>query len=283
MRRIGFILLAMCAVLAAGGAAGGLARAASVAAIEHLGPLQPAATATPTPSYWVYLPLVVRVSGVGAWSAVVEEGFETAPGSLWESWNFGGYQWAWRNCRSHTGSQSAWAIGGGTGGGTLACFSDCPDNVDAWMAYGPFSLADATAAELSFYVRLNVGTDPNDGLWVCYSLDGDQYWCRQLTYEPTDWGSLTFPLDNALIGFDLRLTSPVWIAVEYVNSGTVTVPEGAYVDDFVIRKCTGGLCEMAVSSGADLPAVGLRKVQRVRSSEERRIPVQHSKQPRSGP
>jgi hypothetical protein len=273
MRRIGFIILAVCAVFAAGSAAGGLALAAARTVDDRFEPLQPAAS--PTPSYWVYLPLVARDSGVGTWTTVIEEGFEMTPGSLWTFWSFGGaFNWAARTCRPHSGSYSAWAVGGGASGNTLACLSSCPNDVDSWMAYGPLSLEDATAANLSFEHWINVGTAPDDGLWICASSDGDIYYCRQLTYQPTGWGPVTFPLDNNLTGVDMRGQPEVWIALEFVNVGTTPIPEGAYVDDFVIRKCAGGLCQTAASAGAEPAAAEMGKVQRVVIRPDRRLPAE---------
>jgi hypothetical protein len=262
MRRIGFIILAVCAVLAAGSAAGGLARAAARTVNERLEPLQPAAS--PTPSYRVYLPLVARDSGAGTWTTVVEEGFEAPPGGLWDFWSFGStYYWGRSPCRFYAGSYSAWAIGGGGGG--LACQSNCPDDVDSWMAYGPFSLKDATAANLSFQHWINVGTAPADGLRICASSDGDTYYCRQVTYQPIGWGPVPlFHLDNEQLGFNMLGYDTVWVALYFRNVGTITVPEGAYVDNFVIRKCVGGLCPTATGAGAEPSAAPWRKASPVR-------------------
>jgi len=43
--------------------------------------------------------------------------------------------------------------------GRLACGGNYPDNADSRMSYGPFSLEDATAAELSFRLWLDVSSE----------------------------------------------------------------------------------------------------------------------------
>jgi hypothetical protein len=281
MRRIGIILLALCAVLGVGSAAGGLVRAASRSVAGQFEPLPQAETMTP--SYWVYMPLVVRNSGVGIWSTVVEEGFETDPGSLWTFEDFdaeehGIYYWARRTCRLQNDSDpnnrySAWAVGGGEDGALLDCGSDYPNNVDSLMSYGPFSLKDATAATLSFKLWLNVGDELGSDNLCVYTrfAEADPWDGLCLTYQPSGWAPLTLRLDDDLLGFNLLGHETVWIALDFVSNDAITYPEGAYVDDFAIRKCVGGPCQSAAGAGAQLSATQMRKVQRVKIGEERRL------------
>ena len=128
------------------------------------------------------------------------------------------------------------------------------------MAYGPFSLEDATAASLSFKLWLDVGTDIDDGFYICVSPDGDIFACRELTYQPpSDWGTVPFPLDDNLTGVDMRGQKQVWIALNFVSDLSVNFPGGAYVDDVVIRKCAGGICPTAGSSASALAAGRVRR------------------------
>jgi hypothetical protein len=289
MRRIGFVLLAICAMLAVGSAAGGLARAASRTVAERIEPLQP--VESPTPSFWVYLPMVVRESGVGSWTTIVEEGFETEPSSLWtfedfDGSDYGTYYWARRTCRPQTDSDpinqySAWAVGGGADGVNLSCLSpnpdNYPDNAYSWMKYGPFSLKDATAATLSFKLWMHVDDALYDTLYILTSLnadatDGGDWGGVFMTYQPAGWATLTFNLDD-LMPPDIVATGQekIWIALVFISDDAVSYPEGVYVDDFVIRKCTGGLCQSAAGAGAQLSAAQMRRVQRVKLGEERRL------------
>ena len=275
MKRAGIFLLVICAVLAMVSAGGSLARAASKAGGERF--LAPAPADTPTPSFFVYMPLVLRDSGAGVWENVIEEGFET-PGSLWDFWGWADptghlYYWARSTCQPYSGSYSAWAVGGGADGALLSCGSTYPDNVDSWMAYGPFSLADATAASLSFKLWLNVDAVLNDYLCMYASSDGNLYDGACLTYQPDGWGPVTFRLDDALTSVDMRGQPEVWIAFEFVSNESVHFPEGAYVDDVVVRKCAGGICPTAASAGAELSAARMRRAQTVVAHPDRQLPV----------
>jgi hypothetical protein len=256
MRRACILLLAVCAVLAVASSVGVPAQAGSKVSDEPL--RAPSRADPPPPNFRIHLPLVAVSSALGVWTTVVEEGFETPPGDLWDFWDFnegtgGYYHWARRDCRPYAGSYSAWAVGGGASGALLACASNYPDNVDSWMAYGPFSLEDATAASLSFRLWLDIGAD--DDFRICVSPDGDRYACRALTYQPDGWGSVPFPLDNNLTGFDMRRQAQVWVALNLVSGQSANSSEGAYVDDVVIRKCTGGICQ-TLASAASAPAAG---------------------------
>jgi hypothetical protein len=278
MKRVGIILLVICAVLAIGSAAGGLARAASKAAYERFNTLVP--VETPSPSFFVYLPLITR--DLGTWVTIVQEGFEAPLSSGWDVWGLpdeGGssYYWARSDCRSYAGDYSAWAVGDVTEGTPLDCSGphpdDYPNNVDSWMAYGPFSLADAIAANLRFRLWLNLAADPQDGLNICVSSNGMTYDCWTLTYEPDPWGQVTFPLDNSAV-VDMRGQDNVWIALWFYSDGNVNAPEGAYVDDVLIRRCEAGTCPTSASAGAQPSAAQWRKVQPVRVHEEQRLPAE---------
>jgi hypothetical protein len=276
MQRTGVLLLVASALLALASIAGSLVRATQPTGRELLPAAQP--TDTPTPSHFVYLPLVMRDSGP-VWVTIVEEGFEAPPGSLWDFWDADGetnglYYWARRTCQPYVGDYSAWAVGGGADGSALACGSNYPDNVDSWMAYGPFSLADAVTASLSFQLRLNVDPMLNDTLYVLASSDGINYYGLFLTYQPSGWAPLTFYLDNRWPGVDMRGQPEVWIALEFVSDASVSYPGGAYVDDIVVRKCVGSFCSTAASAGAERSTVQMQRVQGVRVRPDRRLPVE---------
>lgn len=276
MRRACTFLLAACAVLALGNGAGGTAQAATRTGGDRF--RAPARVDPPPPDHFVHLPLISTSLAEGAWTTVIEEGFEAPPGDLWHFWDLNGvtggdYTWARRNCRPYAGSYSAWAVGGGANGASLPCGSNYPDRVDSWMAYGPFNLEDATAASLSFRLWLDVGTDMDDGFFICVSPDGDIYACWELSYQPTPWERVPFALDNDAV-VDMRGQDQVWIALNFVSDLSVNFPGGAYVDDVVIRKCAGGICPPAGSS-ASASAAG-----RVRRSTGS-LPAKHSLKPYS--
>ena len=122
----------------------------------------------------VYLPLVARsepTPAPGTWITVLEEGFEAAPGPLWQFRDDNGassavhISGAGSDCQPFTGSYSAWAVGGGADGELLPCASTYPDNVQTTMLYGPFSLADAKMAQMHFELRYDRISPGDDFCW----------------------------------------------------------------------------------------------------------------------
>ena len=94
------------------------------------------------------------------WQTIMSDGFEGAFPSGWilfdDNEGHGEYLWAKRDCRAQEGTHSAWAVGGGRDGHSLACGSDYPDEALSWMAWGPFGLESANGAELTFQLWLSV-------------------------------------------------------------------------------------------------------------------------------
>ncbi len=261
MSRGWVLLLAVAVALVIASSVGSLARPAQSAGRAPLAPAQPADT--PTPAFFLYLPLVARSAPLPSWVNVVEEGFEGTPGPLWKFYDRvhgeeGLYYWAARDCRPWSGGSSAWAVGGGVLGAELPCGSNYPDNVDAWMQFGPFSLADATAAKLSFRLWFDVGSQSGADDFCIYAAPDDSHfrgYC--LTYQTGDWSPLTFDLDNDLTGVNMLGQPQVWIALRFTSDEAGNAPEGAYVDDVVIRKCVGGTCPPPGS--ADAPSAAARR------------------------
>jgi hypothetical protein len=266
MRRTMIHLLVAGSLLAIGCIAGSLVQAAQPAGNE-LSQGKHAAD-TPTPSHFVYLPLVVRDSGPSI-VIIVNEGFEAPLGSGWEFWDNNGpdngdYTWARRDCRPYNGDYSAWAVGGGADGSSLSCGSDYPDSANSWMAYGPFSLADATTASLSYRLWLNVGPELGaDNFCVHASPDGVNFTGYCQTYEPTGCAPVTLRLDDDLLGVNMLGQPEVWIAFQFASDGSTHSPEAAYVDDVVVRKCIDGACPQ---SGGSASVFAAGRVERSRGS-----------------
>jgi hypothetical protein len=182
----------------------------------------------------------------GAWSTIVSEDFEGSFPSGWSVFdngiNPGTYYWAKRNCRAYAGSFSGWAVGGGADGAPLSCGSNYPDGAESWMMYGPFSLSGATDAELNYkrWFNTELGFDV---LCVLASINGTNFygWCSSGTTSGA-WDDETFDLTNVPTLGNLLGQSNVWIAVTFGSDDSIVNPEGAYVDNLVLRKCTGGVC-----------------------------------------
>lgn len=186
-----------------------------------------------------HLPLVLRGWGpqISDWTIVVSEGFEGSfPGSGWqvidENSAGGSYYWGTRDCRSSGGSSSAWSAGAGDT--TVDCSSDSPSEVSAWMVYGPFSLADAAAAELVFDWWSD--TEGSDEFFFGASTDDYTYRGVHITGDHSSWTSgerfdlSTVPDLGSLLG-----EGQVWIGFSF-KSGSFVASQGAYVDNVVVRK-----------------------------------------------
>ena len=128
------------------------------------------------------------------WVTIKEENFE---GSFPNAWRLEGfdYKWGKRDCRAAGGAFSGWAVGGGSRGQSLACGSNYPDDANSWMIYGPFSLADATAAEVRFSYWLYSEND-YDTLFVGASTDGEWFYGPYASGDSGGWQSGRFDLTN---------------------------------------------------------------------------------------
>jgi len=206
---------------------------------------------------WIHLPLVLKdyASGGSGWTTIVSEDFEGAfPGS-WDvsddDPSSGSYYWGKRDCRPYAGGYSGWAVGGGDGAG-MPCGSNYPLDVEGWMVYGPFSLADASAAELTFRLWLNIEEGYDEFFWGA-SIDGTNFYGSTTTGNSGGWIQRKLDLTNVPPLGNLTGRSQVWIALVFVSDYSVTYPEGAYVNDIVLRKYVG-VGASAVSGTPVVPA-----------------------------
>jgi hypothetical protein len=204
-----------------------------------------------------YLPLVLSESGPEppGWITIVSEDFEASfPATGWqvidEDGDGGLYYWGRQDCRASGGSYSAWSVGAGDA--SLGCGADYPGDVFSWMVYGPFSLADATAAELIFdWWSDSTGSDE-----FFYGASTDDYDYRgvHVTGDHASWTTgevfdlSAVPSLGSLLGED-----QVWIGFAF-ESGSSGDAEGAYVDNVLVRKMAGTVAGRAQSPAARRPS-----------------------------
>jgi hypothetical protein len=214
-------------------------------------------TPTPTPTN---TPTPTPTGGPG-WVTIVSEDFESSfPGTGWQVFDNDGatngeYYWAKKNCKSYAGSYSGWAVGGGANGAALSCGANYPDDVSSWMVYGPFSLADATAADLKFKLWLN-SESGYDGVMATASINGANFYGVPISGTTSGgWVDGLLNLGNVPTLGNLMGQSNVWVALIFVSDSSINYSEGAYVDNIVLRKCTSGSCPAASNttpiSGSD--------------------------------
>jgi len=193
------------------------------------------------------------VSVQTGWATILSENFEGSfPGSTWtvrdNNPDSGRYYWGNRNCKPHGGSYSAWNVGAGDT--TVSCGSDYRIDMFAWMIYGPFSLANATAAELTFDWWSDTELDYDAFLWSA-STNGDDYYGTMVTGNWASWTTgerldlSAVPTLGNLLG-----RNQVWIAFAFGSDNSVT-DKGSFVDNVVLRKRTGG----SASANQGLPSL----------------------------
>lgn len=180
----------------------------------------------------------------GGYSTIVSADFEGTFPSPWVTFDnnggsFGEYYWGKRNCRPYTGSYSGWAVGGGANGSGLGCGSNYPDNAEAWMVYGPFSLASATAADLKYKLWLN--SEPTyDGVCRLASIDGTNFYGLCTTGNSSGWIDRVLDFTSVPTLGNVTGQPNVWVAIIFASDADTNFAEGAYVDEVALRKCATG-------------------------------------------
>ena len=191
-------------------------------------------------AYPLFLPLGVR--GFGAerpgWNAILAEDFEGAWPGPWDvstDPQSGDYAWGKRNCRAYQGANAAWAVGGGSDGSALGCGANYPNGVRSWLVYGPFSLENVTAADLSFQLWLRSEPGYDEVFWGA-SLDNSDFFGEYQSGDSGGWQQKTLDLANVPTLGSLLGQQKVWIGLVFLSDSGNTVPEGAHVDDVLLRK-----------------------------------------------
>ncbi|MCI0578403.1 MAG: hypothetical protein L0332_08050, partial [Chloroflexi bacterium] len=214
--------------------------------------LTPTPSQTPTPSVVPdnFLPLIRRdvpptptptftPTPPSGWVTIINEGFEGAfpgPWQLLDTYPGGGeYYWGQRDCLSNSGAFSGWAVGGGADGAGLPCGSNYPNNAQSRMIYGPFNLADAVAADLTFQLWQN--SQPNyDFLCRSASINGSNFSGTCTSGASGGWIAQTLDLTNVPTLGNLTGQPAVWIALSFISNSNNNGAVGAYVDNIVLRK-----------------------------------------------
>jgi C1A family cysteine protease len=187
-----------------------------------------------------HVPLAVKeYPEKGSWVTILTEDFEGAFPGVWSVEDNqpaeGEYFWGKRSCRPYEGTSSGWAVGDRSSGPSLSCGDYYPEKVDSWMVYGPFGLVDALAADLQ--IKLWVSTE-RDYDYACRvaSIDGNNFYGNCTSGNSGGWIDMGLDLSDVYTLGSLLGEPQVWIALVFDSDGTVNNPEGAYVDNIVLRK-----------------------------------------------
>jgi len=210
------------------------------------------------PQHYVYLPLIRKDPPPAIWTTLVNETFEGAFPGPWqisdEYPGTGEFYWGKRSCRAYAGSYSGWAVGAGAQGSSLPCGSIYPNDAESWMVFGPFSLADAAAADLSFKLWLN-SESTYDVMCRFASTDGSNFSGTCTFGNTAGWIDRVLDLNNVYNMGSLLGQPNVWIALNFSTDATINYAEGGYVDNVVLRKCTGAGCTALTTRDSEVPRV----------------------------
>ena len=177
-----------------------------------------------------------------AWEVLLNESFEVQFPQFngWQTFNslgFAPYYWAKSNYISNSGTYSGWCCGAHLSGNPdLNPAADTyPDDMKAWMIWGPFDLSDAADAELLFYYWLDTEAG-YDFLGIMASDDGSQFYGISTSGNSSGWvGQEEFDLTDVYTLGDLTGDPNVWIAFIFTSdesNGDI----GSFLDDIVVRK-----------------------------------------------
>ncbi len=171
---------------------------------------------------------------------LLSEGFES--GFPTGSWAVGysnssskeGYGYTWDEVRynARSGHYSAWCAGGTYKGQPDLDPSKnktyYPNNLDAWMIWGPFDLSSAMTAQMTFWYWLQSEANHDYFFWGS-STDGTNFSGFRTSGDSQGYVQQTLDLSSRLG------SGQVWIAFVF-QSDEATKFKGAFVDDIVITR-----------------------------------------------
>ncbi|MDZ7347021.1 MAG: IPT/TIG domain-containing protein, partial [candidate division KSB1 bacterium] len=176
-------------------------------------------------------------------TTLLSDGFEgDFPGTIWTLYYNGnsnqdgfGYTWGKTTAQKHSGFNSVWCARGAYENQRALDPSkrttNYPNDLRAWMVYGPFNLSDAAYAQMTFYYRLDSQVNVDFLYWMS-STDGINFSGFGASGSTNgQWVSQTLDLSSRCG------QSQVWVAFYFYSDASV-VNKGAFVDDVVITKQT---------------------------------------------
>lgn len=195
------------------------------------------------------------------WTEVMAEDFEgpwPAPG--WTAFDAddppslnGEYYWDVTTCFDYGASGNHKAVPHAAGAdASYTCWQPYPPNLNSWMAYGPFDLSEATAAEVSFYFWLDSEKEHDWFYWMA-SLDGAEFYGPKVSGQVpggwTDFDLTAVPTPNGDL-IDCTGQAQVWIAFAFTSDDHVDADHsGVWLDDIALR------CKLSLPFRIYLPVV----------------------------
>ena len=115
---------------------------------------------------------------------------------------------------------------------------------------------------MRFQAWLNTEADYDFLCWMA-SLNGTDYSGDCISGDSEGWGEWILDLSSVPYLGDVLGEENVWVGFRFVSDATQQYPEGAYVDDIVLRKCTTGNCTdstgMSIENSPTLVTVPMQK------------------------
>lgn len=107
--------------------------------------------------------------------------------------------------------------------------------LECWLTYGPFSLADATDARLTFYTKYWLGG--GDSLWWVASVDDIDYYGSSVTGgSASSWTKKTLDLKAVDTLGNLCGQSAVYVAILCQWDAVQNYVDGPFIDDLLLEK-----------------------------------------------
>ena len=186
---------------------------------------------------------------------LIDDDFEGSfPGS-WQLYSASSTFWGQTDYRAAGGSRSVYCAGSGDQpapqGGPY--FND----MQVWMIFGPFSLADAEEATVNF--NLWMKTQPPDGneypdkFFYGLSIDGQNFSGFITAGDTQGWAAGAFNASD-ITSLDTLGQPQVWLGLAFISDASIT-DEGVYVDNVVLTKMTSASCSLTCSATGPASAI----------------------------
>ncbi|MBN2055463.1 hypothetical protein JW905_11105 [bacterium] len=165
-----------------------------------------------------------------AWINIMSEDFNGAWPGEWFVSPMGGADCYWGDvsCFFYNDTWSAHCADDGSMSSSQDCFGYV-NNMETWMIYGPFSLADMVDGYMDFYYFTEL-EDTYDSFIYGMSVDGNSFYGNEVTIDTPDWtyGMLNF---GSIPAYGSMLGAPeVWMGFVFRSDANVIEGQGVYVD-----------------------------------------------------
>ncbi len=183
-----------------------------------------------------------EVAAIDGWTTILNDGFESVPWPFagWTAYDTNGalngnYYWDDDDFRPYRGGWSAWPANNALD----PAFSNYAPMQRTWMIYGPFSLADAAKATLTFQYY-NQSELNYDWLGWFASPNGSAFYGNWVSGDSGGWRPGVIDFQN-VPGYGSMLgDASVWIGFYFYSDGSKQL-KGPFIDDVFVQRfaCPG--------------------------------------------